>query len=77
MNLHDLKHGSNNYLDVINLISDSYSSITNIAMFGYGAKTAAVAPSATAMFPLTRKIRNPFVPNDKDAIQATYLDCMD
>lgn len=44
-------------------------------MFGFGAKTAATAQVAASMFPVSRRIRNPFVPNDPDAISETLNEC--
>lgn len=58
------------------MIAGSYSNVTNLPIFGYGATTAAVAPQATSLFPLTRKIRNPFVANDIQVIKDVYTDCL-
>lgn len=43
-NIHDFKHGTNPYLQTISMIAGSYSNVTNLPIFGYGATTAAVAP---------------------------------
>lgn len=45
-------------------------------MFGYGAKTSTYSPKATAMFPLSRRIRNPFVPNDPQTLKQTYSEAL-
>jgi hypothetical protein len=76
MNMHDLKHKSNEYLDTLGMVAASYSNVMNLGIFGYGASTSAVAPQATSMFPLTRRIRNPFVPNDMAMIKEIYNDAL-
>jgi len=58
------------------MISDSYANVTNLAIFGYGAKTSHLCKKSTPMFPLSRSIRNPFTPNDKDAIDEVYFNCL-
>jgi hypothetical protein len=75
-NMHDIKHKTNAYLDTLSMVAASYSNVTNLGIFGYGASTSPVAPQATSMFPLTRRIRNPFVPNDMSVIRDIYNDCL-
>ena len=66
----------NDYRDLMRMISQSYGNVLNLPIFGYGAKTCNYSPKATAMFPLSRSIRNPFVPNDPETLQQTYTDCL-
>lgn len=57
-------------------IANSYTNVTTLPIFGFGAKTSTYSPKATFMFPLSRRIRNPFVPNDPDTIKQTYSECL-
>jgi hypothetical protein len=50
------------------MIASSYSNVTNLPLFGFGAKTSKFSPQAAAIFPVTRNIRNPFISNDEDTI---------
>lgn len=59
------------------MIGESHSNITNLSVFGYGAKTSSCSKRATPMFPLTRNIRNPFVANQPEFLKETYHDCLD
>ncbi len=61
---HDGSKQPNDYLEITNMVSNSYSNVTNIPIFGYGAKTSSYSPNSTPLFPITRRIRNPFVPNE-------------
>lgn len=38
----DLAHKRNDYLDLIKVISKSFNNITNLPMFGFGAKTSSL-----------------------------------
>jgi hypothetical protein len=77
MNLHSTNpQRQNDYRDLIKLIASSYANVTNLPIFGYGAKTSKYSPKPTAMFPLTRSIRNPFTPNDEETLMQTYTDCL-
>lgn len=67
----------NDYSDILQMIGESHSNITNLSVFGFGAKTSAHSKKSTPMFPLTRNIRNPFVPNQPDLLKETYHDCLD
>lgn len=58
----------NDYRDLLGMIAKSYANVTNLAIFGFGAKTANALKKSTPMFPLTRSIRNPFTPNDPETL---------
>jgi len=58
----------NDYRDLLEMIANSYANVTNLAIFGFGAKTAQALKKSTPMFPLTRSIRNPFTPNEPDTL---------
>jgi hypothetical protein len=66
----------NNYRDIMHMICESYKNITNLAIFGFGAKTSNQCKKSTAIFPLTRSIRNPFIPNYIDSIDEVYSSCL-
>ena len=66
----------NDYRDLIKLIASSYANVTNLPIFGFGAKTSKYSSKATGMFPITRSIRNPFTPNDDETLMKTYTDCL-
>ena len=66
----------NDYRDLIKLIASSYANVTNLPIFGFGAKTSKYSSKATGLFPLTRSIRNPFTPNDDETLMKTYTDCL-
>lgn len=66
----------NDYRDLVKLIASSYANVTNLPIFGFGAKTSKYSTKATGMFPLTRSIRNPFTPNDDETLMKTYTDCL-
>lgn len=73
---HDGSKQPNDYLEITNMVSNSYSNVTNIPIFGYGAKTSSYSPNSTPLFPITRRIRNPFVPNDPTALSQSYFECL-
>lgn len=50
--------------------------MTNLAIFGYGAKTSIYCKKSTGMFPLSRNIRNPFIANSKQALDEAYAKCV-
>ena len=58
------------------MISLSYANILNLPIFGFGAKTSNFSPRASALFPLSRSIRNPFTPNDPSTLDQVYSDCL-
>lgn len=66
----------NDYRDILKMLALNYQNVTNLAIFGYGAKTLSTQKKSTAMFPLTRNIRNPFTPNDPDIIDGIYSNCL-
>lgn len=74
--MHSLVAPSNDYRDILNLISSSYLNVTNLAIFGYGAKTSLYCKKASTMFPLSRNIRNPFIANSNQAIAEAYTTCV-
>lgn len=77
MNIHStIPKKQNDYRDLIRLLSESYSNILNLPIFGFGAKTCKVSQKASALFPLTRSIRNPFTPNETDTTMKTYTQCL-
>lgn len=77
INLHSTNpERPNDYRDLIKLIASSYANVTNLPIFGFGAKTSKYSSKATGMFPLTRSIRNPFTPNDDETLMKTYTDCL-
>lgn len=50
------------------MIGKAYSNILHIPMFGYGAKTLLKTGSSSGLFPISRDLRNPFVPNHHEII---------
>lgn len=50
----------------------SYNNVTNLPIFGYGAKTSPVSQKPAPVFPLSRSIRNPFTPNDDETLDIVY-----
>lgn len=66
----------NDYRDCLKMIGHFYRNITNLAIFGYGAKTVSTQKKASEMFPLTRNIRNPFTPNTNELIDEVYSSCL-
>ena len=62
-------------LTAINSIAANFRNIMNLSMYGFGAITSTYAKESSPMFPLSRHLRNPFTPNDKDAIQDYFHDC--
>lgn len=66
----------NDYRDILKMIANSYANVTNLAIFGYGAKTLSTQKKSTPMFPLTRNIRNPFTPNHPEMIDEMYTNCL-
>jgi len=58
------------------MIANSYSNVTNLAIFGFGAKTSEKAAKASSFFPLSRRLRNPFTPNDSEILQQTFDECI-
>ena len=77
MNLHSTNpQRQNDYRDIIKMIASSYANVTNLPIFGFGAKTSKYSSKPTAMFPMTRSIRNPFTPNDDETLMQTYTDCL-
>lgn len=66
----------NDYRDLMQLITQSYANVTNLAIFGFGAKTAHSSKKSTPMFPLTRSIRNPFTPNYPEVLNEMYTSCL-
>jgi hypothetical protein len=59
------------------MITQSFTNVTNIAMFGYGAKTSSYTKTASQLFPISKNLRNPFLPNDPATLQALFSDCVD
>jgi hypothetical protein len=45
-------------------------------MFGFGAKTSPYSQQTCSIFPLSRSLRNPFIPNDSNVIDQAYTDCL-
>lgn len=66
----------NDYRDLIQLVTQSYANVTNLAIFGFGAKTQNSSKKSTPMFPLTRSIRNPFTPNYPEVLDEMYTNCL-
>ena len=66
----------NEYRDLLRMLSHSYRNILNLPILGYGSKTNAVSNKTSHLFPLSRSIRNPFIPNDENSIDQTYSDCL-
>ena len=66
----------NDYRDIVKMIAQNYANVTNLAIFGYGAKTITTQKKSSLMFPLTRNIRNPFTPNHPDVIDSVYSNCL-
>lgn len=73
---HDGSKQPNDYLEITAMISDCYSNVTNIPIFGYGAKTSSYSPNSAPLFPITRRIRNPLVPNDPLVLRQMYFECL-
>ena len=66
----------NDYRDILKMIANFYSNVTNLPIFGYGAKTIPSQKKSSPMFPLTRNIRNPFTPNFPETIDEIYSNCL-
>lgn len=62
----------NDYRDLIHMIASSYQNVTNLPMFGYGAKTSKLSTKPAPIFPISRSVRNPFTPNDEETIDIRY-----
>ncbi len=60
----------NSYQKLISMITSSYA-VTNVAVFGFGAKTTQYSKQASNLFPLNRNLQNPFIPN----LQADLINC--
>ena len=58
------------------MIAGAYENVLHIPMFGYSAKTISKAGDAAELFPLSRDLRNPFVPNNADIIDDMYTKCL-
>jgi hypothetical protein len=50
----------------------SYHNVSNLPMFGYGAKTSKLSTKPAPIFPISRSIRDPFTPNDDETIDISY-----
>jgi hypothetical protein len=59
------------------MIAESYNNVTNLAIFGYGAKTSSFSQKSSQLFPLSKNIRNPFTPNDDETIEIIYQNCLE
>lgn len=69
-------HQKNEILKILHMIANSYSNVTNLAIFGFGAKTSIKAAKASGFFPLSRRLRNPFTPNDSEILNQTFDECI-
>ena len=56
-------HAMGSYRELIHAVAWSFTHVTNLAMFGYGAKMTQYMKYTSSLFPLTKHIRNPFTPN--------------
>lgn len=59
------------------MITRCYENILNLAVFGYGAKTTMHSPKVANFFPVSRSIRNPFIPNHPSSLMQAYSDCVE
>lgn len=66
----------NDYRGLLRMLSHAYRNILNLPIFGYGAKTSSFSNKSSHLFPLSRFLRNPFIPNDENSIDQTYSDCL-
>jgi hypothetical protein len=77
--IHSTKpHKQNDYKDLLAMIAKAYSNILSIPIFGYGAKTIPKVEElkASDMFPNSRDLRNPLIPNDIKIINKAYSECL-
>lgn len=68
---------ANQYRDLLEKIClDMYSNELFIPIFGYGAKTFKGSSETCHVFPLSRNMSNPLVPNQGEIIHDTYAECL-
>lgn len=53
-----------------------YSNELFIPIFGYGAKTFKGSSETSNIFPMSRNMSNPLVPNQEEIIHDTYAECL-
>ena len=66
----------NDYRNLLRMLSHAYRNILQLPIFGYGSKTNPFSQKTCHLFPLSRLIRNPLVPNDENEIDQCYSDCL-
>lgn len=77
LSLHSTNSGkANDYRDIMKMICSSYPANLNIPIFGYSAKTSKLSTVQADLFPLSKDLRNPFIPNDEAVIDEAYSHCL-
>ena len=67
----------NVYRDLVHMISqDMFQNELYLPIFGYSAKTFKDSNEPSHLFPLSMNMSNPLVPNQEEALDEAYTECL-